>query len=213
MGRKQTAQEAALLLVGGDLLVREDTYDGEHVALHGDGVTLVDGAVEVDGQVRDGADGALQVHLEHLGLQGVGGAHGHAAGDGERTVEPGVEDAAAVLLDVEFEHSALAVDLGVGLDLEAGGVAVGGDDVEPVFGHVTTACHKGEDSGAVLGHIILAAGLEVPLVGGAEFCESGILEFFFYGVDSHHVARGGVHPFQQLFYHDTVFCGWRLGEA
>ncbi len=113
-------------------LFAHDAEHGEHVLLGRDAVALVDGAVEVDGQMGYGEQRTVKLEQLHAGVHGVVATQGHTSGQREGTVEPCIEYRAAIDLDVELDHAAVRHHLGVGLDPQRGRVAVGRDDAESV---------------------------------------------------------------------------------
>ncbi len=183
-------------------LFRSEVADHRfHVLLHREGIAFVYGAVEVYGEMRDESHGAAHVKQAAFGVQRVGGSEHHAAGNREGTVKPGVEDAASVFLDVERHHASLAVNLGVGFDFEAGGVAVRRDDAESGLCGIAGADDEGHDGRAVLDDVTAVAGTQFPVVALFEFAETAAVELAAYAVHCQEVAGGAVEVFQKSLYH------------
>lgn len=137
----------------------------------------------MDGQMGDGEQVAVKAHEACFGIERVGRTQHHTAGKRQGTVEPGVKNRAAIDLGVEFDDISLAEHLTVGLEAEAGGIAVSRNDVETAAGGIGTD-HEGENGGIVLCYVIFAAGHEVPLVAHRKAHETSIFKMCpdrFYG--------------------------------
>lgn len=165
-----------------------ERYYGQHVFLPGEWIALVDGAVEVYGQMRNGEQRTVDAHQLHAWAQRIIAAQGHASGYRQRTVEPCVEYRSAVDLGIELHGAALAGHLGIGLDAEAGRVAVCGDDVEAVGG-CAFAGNEGENGRTVLHHIAPVARLQCPGIGHVETAEALVFEKAYGCVDGPEIYR------------------------
>src|SRR5690606_16131352 len=123
---------------------RLDTPDGGEVGL---GVHLqpggVDLAVEVDGELRDGADGPVDPQQPDHGAAAVA-ADRHPPRQAQVAVEPAGEQGPAVDLDPELAR-ARPHEVGLGLDAQVGAVGVGADDPEAVVGLVPRARDPGDE--------------------------------------------------------------------
>lgn len=114
----------------GGLARRQLGDDRRQFVLRVDRPTLVGGAVEMDGQVGDDRDGLAEV--DQAAFQLAIGAEGDASGQRQVAVEPGGEEGAAIDFDAELEE-AVASDLRVRLDPQAGAVGVRADQAEAAF--------------------------------------------------------------------------------
>ena len=150
----------------GGVLVGHAAEHGQHVLLPAQRIALVDGAVEMDGQMGNHQQRPAEPHGTLHGVQRVGSSQDGAAGERERAVEPGVEYGAAVHLGVELDDAAVAHYLACGLDAEARRIAVGGDDAHALVGG-GVAGYEGEDGRTVDAHIAAVAGADGPCVDGA----------------------------------------------
>lgn len=141
---------------------------------------VVDAAVEVDGELRDPQQRAVDVD------QGGGAvAQRQPAGQAQVSVQPAVEQRAAVDLDGHLPPAGRP-HVGTGLDPQVGGVGVGADHPEGRLGAGALRDVPGDD-GAAAQHV-LAAGLGVPGVGLRDLAESGLFQSGRDGGD--HVVRG-----------------------
>ena len=138
-------------------LAADDAQQGQHVLLPAELDAVVHLAVEVDGQVGDLHQGPADVDELRLRVHGVVRPQDDAPCHAERTVEPGGQDGSAIYLGIQPHDAALAGHLGIGLDAERGGVAVGADDVEPSLGERSAPDAEGVERGVVLLHVELAA--------------------------------------------------------
>ena len=200
----------------GYFFVAEVSQHRKHVLLYGQRVAIIYGAVEVYGQVRDGAYRLAQIYHIFAGMFPVVASYGHSARYRQRTVEPCVHDAATIFLHVQLHYAAVTVNLCVGLDLEAGGIAVRGNDPEAVLRHIPLTYDESEQRTAVLGHIVPAAAFQLPRVALVKAFEAGGVKFLAHIAHCREITRGLIHPLQQpphyifrshfsLFYQSCLF--------
>ncbi len=154
----------------GGLARRQLGDDRRQFVLRVDRPTLVGGAVEMDGQVGDYRDGLAEV--DQAAFQLAIGAEGDAPGQRQVAVEPGGEEGAAIDFDAELEE-AVASDLRVRLDPQAGAVGVRADQAEAAFQGRATAQADGDQRRVVTGHVVAAAGFGVPGVALVEAAVAG----------------------------------------
>ena len=132
--------------------------EGHHIHLGVEFAVLVHLAVHVDGEV--GNEQQIPVDLHQTGFQSGLRAHQHAARHGQRTVQPGGHDHAAVALGVEQDILARGVQLGALLDAKGGAIAVAGHNLHR--GVAGFGPCKGDDAGLSAGDEVLPAGLHSP---------------------------------------------------
>ena len=84
--------------------------------------------IHMDGQT--GHHQQVPVDIDQAGFQSVPGFYHGPAGHGQGTVKPGSADHASVPFHVQFHIAAFRFKILFFLDLEAGGIAVGGADLK-----------------------------------------------------------------------------------
>ena len=160
--------------LGGDELFQHaflggTAQQGQHVDLLVEGGLVVHLTVHVDGHAGDEQQVTVQCH--QTGGDGVAVLHQHAAGHGQRAVQPGGADHAAVAFGVQAGVLLAHVKFCVLLDAEAGGVRVGSGHVEAVA--LQPGAHaEGDDAGAVAADEIVPAGLQLPLAAFQQLGEA-----------------------------------------
>ena len=180
-------------------LVVDDADDGQHVHLLAQVIALVDLSVKVDGDVGYHEQWALYLDAAHLGLQRIGTAQDHAAGERQGAVKPRVQDGASVDLGVELHHAPFGVHLRGRLHTEAGRVAMGADELESRLGRMCRAHAEGKHGRVVLGHIIpLAWDEHGEGLAHVEVCEARCLELLFDVACSEEVDGRCVEHLHQL---------------
>ncbi len=133
--------------------------DGQEMGLVVEGELVRHGAVEMDGERGNAADGLVE--MDEAVVEGaVFVADNDAAAQREVAVEPGVPEASAVGGDAELQK-ALLLEPRDGLDLETRTVGVGADDVEALAHRKQIAHRKGHQSAVVASKEILAPGLDL----------------------------------------------------
>lgn len=144
------------------------------VLLPVEGEAVVLRAVEVDGQLRDPQDRVAarqKSGADTVRCRGV--THGHAAGEREVAVEPGVEQRPAVDLDTE-QLPAGARQVGLRLDVQGGAVGVRAHDPEGLGGRVLTLAGPRDERPTP--HQVVAPWPRGDGVGLVEPAEAGLLE-------------------------------------
>ena len=138
-----------------------DAPDRVHVGLLVQRQAVVDGAVQVDGELREAQHrrGAGQ----HRGAVG----HGQAPGEQQFAVQPGVQQRAAVDLHAGLQPAVRAGGR-LGLELEGGRVGVGAQDVEAGGRGRRFGLHPGDDRPVADDEVL--AGAQLP---GRALIESG----------------------------------------
>ena len=116
--------------------------------------------VHVDGQVGDHDQVPVNVH--QLCLKAVRGPHHQPPGDGQGPVKPGRAEHTAVFLHVQLHIVAFHLHFRVLLDLERGGIAVAGNDLES--GIIPARNLKRDQRGHVAGDKIAPSGLYAPAI-------------------------------------------------
>ena len=140
---------------GGVGILGAEQGNGVHVGLILHAVVGI--AVHVDGHAGDHQQVAVDVH--QLLRDAAALPDEQAARHGQGTVEPCGHQHPAVFLGVQT-NVAVAPQLRVFLELEGGGVAVGGGHHEPAGEGLRHA--EGDEAGAVAGDEIPPAGLQRP---------------------------------------------------
>ena len=157
----QFAVEAELLLA--------QRIEGQEIGLRVGGKLFIDRAVHVDGE---GGDDDVLAAFKEFGNEPAFLLAHDAAGDGQRAVEKGIEDAPAVGFDVQPREGAVRKG-GVFLELEGGGVGVRGDDPKGAFGRLISDA-EGDERAVIALHIVRFAALRVPFLvlgkGGKAVC-------------------------------------------
>ena len=135
-----------------------------HVLLLVQGQALIDGPVQVDGELREAQQRARGREV----LRAV--AHDEPAGELEFAVQPGVQEGSAVDLDAGLQPAELARG-GLRLEFEGRRVRVGAEDVE-TRGRSGACRHHPGDEGAVADHVELAGGGGPGLRPGLQFVQA-----------------------------------------
>ena len=126
-------------------------------------------AVEVDGELRDPQH--RPVHPQQPQLRAGAGAHGHAAGQPQVAVEPGIQDGPAVDLHAELPEARPA-GVGPRLHPERRAVGVGAEQPEARVRRAALRDDPGQQRPAV-GHDV-AAGPGGPPARQADLGEAGL---------------------------------------
>ena len=178
---RQKGGERAALLAG---------KQGEHIHLLIEGEAVVDRPVHVDGHAGNQHQVPVQVH-QLGGNAAVLPLHQDPAGNGQGSVQPGGADHAAVALHVEGGVSPAGLVGGVLLELEGGGVRVGGGDIEAVALQLRPQV-KGDDAGAVAADVAARPRLKLPDAALQQLTVSVLLQGLPHGGDG--VEGCGVLP-------------------
>jgi hypothetical protein len=160
-------------------------------------------AVQVDGELGDGAQRAVDPEQPDQSASAVA-PDGHPPRQPEITVEPAVEEHAAVRLDRELPHPG-APDVGARLDAQVGAVGVRADDAEAVVRLVPGRRHPGDQAAAP--HDVAAAWLSGP---GRILCQPGeprLAQDGRHGGTRVEGRRGGIAEGQQAAGGVQVGCG------
>ena len=161
LGTGNAVREESEQVLAGGIAQAEDRI---HVLLLVQGQALIDGPVQVDGELREAQQRAGGREV----LRAV--AHDEPAGELEFAVQPGVQEGSAVDLDAGLQPAELAGG-GLRLEFEGRRVRVRAEDVET--GGRSGACrHHPGDEGAVADHVELAGGGRLGLRPGLQFVQA-----------------------------------------
>ncbi|MNJ51552.1 hypothetical protein D3C77_468610 [compost metagenome] len=138
-----------------------------------DGPALVRFAIEVNGQTGDHRDG--QTEVDQLALDATVAAVGDAAGERQVAVEPGRQQRAAVDFNAQLPE-ALALQVRMRLDAQAGAVGMRTDQTHAVLDHRSAAELEGDERRIVARDVIAPARLQMPGVAFHERSEAGGLQ-------------------------------------
>ena len=98
------------------------------VLLHIPFIAVIGGTIHVD--CYAGNDHEIAVNVNKARGDAVFGADENAPGGGQRTVQPGGENHAAVFFNIKRDVLVFHCDLGIALNAEGGRIQVAGHDVE-----------------------------------------------------------------------------------
>ena len=124
-------------------------------------------------QAGDHCDGQLEV--DQLAFDAAVAAVGDAAGERQVAVEPGCEQRTAVDFHAELPE-ALALQVRMRLDAQAGAVGMRADQAHAVLDHRSAAELEGNERRIVARDVIAPAGLQMPGVAFLERSEAGCLQ-------------------------------------
>lgn len=141
------------------LVTGELREDRRQLGLCVDRPTHVGFTVEVNGQVRDRSDGRLEI--DQLALDLAVAAEGHAAGQGQVTVEPRRQQRAAIDFDTKLPET-LALQFRLRLDPQARAVGVGADQADAAVQGRVTAHLERDNRRVVTGDVVTTAGFDSP---------------------------------------------------
>ena len=162
----------------------------DHVGVDVEVLALVGRAVHMDGDVRDHKQVAVDVHELHRDAALF--PHGDAAGEGQRAVEPGAAEHAAVFFHGEAAVNSEGLFLALGLDAEGGRVVVRCHDEKTVrlLGEI-----QGDDGRAVSHGVVLAGCLQLPVL---LLVETGIARPLEFESDVRRGVPGGGAPVNKV---------------
>ncbi len=155
----------------------------------------------MDGHVGD--EEKVTVHIDKPRLDGIPHFDQHPAGHGKGAVQPGGTEHPAIALGIDAGIGLGAFQLGIFLDVKGGRVAVAGGDHKA--GKVRFGNAEGQERGAVTGHIVFTAHLQLPGVGFAEAgvtCLFQLLTDVFHGME---LAGAVVQKCEKVFHVNAPF--------
>ena len=80
--------------------------------------------VEMDRKIRNRTHRPTEIHKMRHRMKRILTAGHHAPRDRQRAVKPGRQNRTAILLHIEAHNTPIAINLGIGLDLEPGRIAM-----------------------------------------------------------------------------------------
>ena len=130
--------------------------------------------------------------------------HHHAPCHGQRTVQPGGQNHAAVFLRIQLQICPFHRHLRRLLYLECRGIGMGCRDME-AFRRISLWDAERDQRGIVPGHVIAMSGFQLPLIRLLQFPEAQIRKLLFQ--IRHRMVGGGalLNEFQHLFRASLIF--------
>ncbi len=116
------------------------------------------------GKMRDCSHGALQIDKQCVWMKCIFPLHHDSAGYRQRTVKPGVEYAAAILLDIQGYHSPVTIDFSIRLYFETWTVAMSRYYTETLFANISFSDYERKYRAVVFLEEIFSSPLDVPAV-------------------------------------------------
>ena len=179
--------------------------DRRQFGLRVDRPAFVGGTVEVDRKVGDGRNRCLEI--DQLAFDLAIAAEGDAPGQGQVAVEPRGQQGTAVDFHAQLPK-ALTLQLGLGLDPQAGAVCVRTDHADAAMQGRVTAQLEGDNGRVITGDVIAAIGFGEPGLAFVEALVTGGLKALNKTGSGMKGGRGGLEKVDQalvqLFAHKLL---------
>ena len=145
--------------------------DWHNVGLWIDATFLIGFPIQMDSKARNGSNGPLKVDQTVTDMV-VFVLPGNSPCQRKITIEPRVEQSSSVHLNPQLKIT-LTDHLRIGFHFQCWAIGMGADHADTVFGHIATACGKGDNGSIVASNKIFFVGLQYPaisLIQGNKAC-------------------------------------------